>query len=178
MFEEEFMKKVTRRSFIKTSTAAAALTAATPLLPRGWYRLARADSPGYFEREFGMSDRIYGKVVAKALSKGGDFADLFFEHSVSNWIILEDGKVNRAYSDVSLGVGIRTVKEDQVGYGFTQDLSEESMLKAASTAATIANGTAKSLSGKFVDLKTNNYYPLKSLLTSVSLESKLPLSSQ
>ena len=122
-----------------------------------------------------MSDRIYGKVLAKALSKGGDFADLFFEHSVSNWIILEDGKVNRAYSDVSLGVGIRTVKEDQVGYGFTQDLSEESMLNAASTAATIANGTTKSLSGKFVNLKTNNYYPLKNLLTSVSLESKLPL---
>ncbi|MGM0465174.1 MAG: TldD/PmbA family protein [Acidobacteriota bacterium] len=140
-----------------------------------WYHLARADSPGYFENEFGMSDQIYRKVLAKALSKGGDFADLFFEHSISNWVILEDGKVNRAYSDVSLGVGIRTVKGDQVGYGFTQDLTEKSMLKAAATSATIASGEGKAFSGKFVDLKTENYYPLKSLLTSVPLESKLPL---
>ncbi len=140
-----------------------------------WYHLARADSPGYFENEFGMSDQIYRKVLAEALSKGGDFADLFFEHSISNWVILEDGKVNRAYSDVSLGVGIRTVKGDQVGYGFTQDLTEKSMLKAAATSATIASGEGKAFSGKFVDLKTENYYPLKSLLTSVPLESKLPL---
>ena len=140
-----------------------------------WYHLARADSPGYFENEFGMSDQIYGKVLAEALSKGGDFADLFFEHSMSNWIILEDGKVNRAYSDVSLGVGIRTVKGAQVGYGFTQDLTEKSMLKAAATSATIASGEGKAFSGKFVDLKTENYYSLKSLLTSVPLESKLPL---
>jgi TldD protein len=140
-----------------------------------WHHLARADSPGYFENEFGMSDQIYRKVLAEALSKGGDFADLFFEHSISNWIILEDGKVNRAYSDVSLGVGIRTVKEDQVGYGFTQDLTEKSMLKAAATSATIASGEGKAFSGKFADLKTENYYPVKSLLTSVPLESKLPL---
>ncbi|MFW6123622.1 MAG: TldD/PmbA family protein [Acidobacteriota bacterium] len=129
----------------------------------------------YFEREFGLTDQIYHKVLGKALSRGGDFADLFFEHTVSNWIILEDGKVNRAYCDVALGVGIRTVKGDQVGYGFTQELSRKSMLKAASTSAAIASGEAKPFLGKLVDLKTKNYYPLQRLLTSVPLESKLPL---
>jgi TldD protein len=109
------------------------------------------------------------------LSKGGDFADLFFEHAISNRITLEDGKVNRASSNIALGVGIRTVKGDQVGYGFTQDLIENSMLNAASTAATIASAEAKKPAGKFEHLKLKNYYPLKTLLTSVPLKSKLPM---
>jgi len=170
------MKKISRRSFIKTSAAAAAAVAVTsPVLSTGWHSLAGADKPGYFEREFGITDGMCQKVLAEALSKGGDFADLYFEHTISNWLVLEDGRVNRAYSDVALGVGIRTVRGDQVGYGFTQELSEKSMLAAASTAATIAQNKAREPAGKFVLLKTKNYYPLKNLLTSVPLQSKLPL---
>jgi TldD protein len=170
------MKKISRRSFLKTTAKAAAVTIAAPIvLPEGWYGLARADTPGYFEAEFAITDGLCQKVLAEALSKGGDFADLYFEHTISNWLMLEDGKVNQAYSDVALGVGIRTVKGDQVGYGFTQDLTEESMRKAASTAATIANAQAKKAAGKLAGLELKNYYPLKTLLTSVPLESKLPL---
>ncbi len=169
------MKSITRRSFLRTSATAAAVTMATPILARGWYGLAGAETADYFEREFGISDSLCRKVLAEALSKGGDFADLFFEHTISNWITLEDGKVNRAYSDVALGVGIRTVKGDQVGYGFTQELSEKPMLAAASTAATIASGAAVKPRGQFVWLETKNYYPLKTLLTAVPLESKLPV---
>jgi TldD protein len=170
------MKKVTRRSFLKTTAKAAAITIAAPVvLPEGWYSHAQAEKPGYFEREFDISDSLCQKVLTEALAKGGDYADLFFEHTISNWLMLEDGKVNRAYSDVSLGMGIRTVKGDQVGYGFTQELTKESMLNAAATAATIASGSAAKPAGKFTWLKTKNYYPLKTLLTSVPLESKLPL---
>lgn len=170
------MKKISRRSFLKSTATATAVTIAAPVvLPRGWYTLAQADKPGYFESEFGITDSLCQKVLAEALSKGGDFADLYFEHTVSNWLILEDGKVNRAYSDVALGVGIRTVKGEQVGYGFTQELDKKSMLNAAATAATIANEKAKEPGGKFIWLETESYYPLKTLLTEVPLKSKLPL---
>ncbi len=169
------MKTISRRSFLKTGATAAAVSLATPLFSKGWYSLRGADEAGYFEREFGITDTLCRKVLAEALSKGGDFADLYFEHTVSNWLILEDGKINRAMSDVSLGVGIRTVKEDQVGYGFTQELNEKSMLVAASTAATIAEAQAAQPVGKFIKLKTNNFYPLKTLLTSIPIESRFPL---
>lgn len=169
------MKKITRRSFLKSTATAAAVTIATPVLSKGWYGLARADTPAYFEQEFGITDSLCQKVLAEALSRGGDFADLYFEHTISNWLVLEDGKVSRAYSDVALGVGIRTVKGDQVGYGFTQELSEKPMLAAASTAATIANAEPEKAAGEFVRLETKNYYPLQKLLTSVPLETKLPL---
>lgn len=165
------MSHITRRSFLKQAAGAAVI----PFMPSGWLSIANAEQKEYFESGFGVSDSLCRRVLAKALSKGGDFADLYFEHTVSNWVALEDGKVNRAYSNVALGVGIRTVKADQVGYGFTQELTEESMLAAASTAATIADSSPNKPAGQFVGLKTSNYYPLKSLLTSVPLESKLPL---
>ena len=116
------MGEMSRRSFLKTT---AGVAAAVPVLAGGWHQLLAAETPGYFEREFGITDALCRKVLAEALAKGGDFADLYFEHTISNWIILEDGKVNRAFSDVALGVGIRTVKGDQVGYGFTQELDEK-----------------------------------------------------
>jgi len=170
------MKKITRRSFLKTGATAAAATIAFPtILSKGWYAFAQAETAGYFEREFGISEAACRKVLAQALAKGGDFADLYFEHTISNYLILEDGKVNRAASDIGLGVGIRTVKGDQVGYGFTQDLSEKAMLAAASTAATIADASGREPAGKFVALKTNNYYPMTTLFSSVPLEAKLPL---
>lgn len=169
------MSEMSRRSFLKTTAGVAAMGAAVPILSGGWPQLLAAEKPGYFEREFGISDALCQKILAEALSRGGDFADLFFEHTISNWIILEDGKVNRAFSDVALGVGIRTVKGDQVGYGFTQELNERSMLNAAAIAATIASGLRVKPAARLTWLETKNYYPLEKLLTTVALESKLPL---
>jgi len=166
------MAEMSRRSFLKTTAGAAA---AVPVLAGGWHKLLGAEKPGYFEREFGISDALCRKVLAAALARGGDYADLYFEHTIGNWIVLEDGKVSRAYSDVALGVGIRTVKGDQVGYGFTQELDEKVMLNAAAIAATIAAGGKTEPAKQFTWLKTANHYPLKKLLTDVPLTAKLPL---
>jgi TldD protein len=169
------MKSITRRTFLKTTASAAVAAAAVPVLPVSCLSPGQENNQGYFESEFGITNGLCQKVLEKALSKGGDFADLFFEHTISNYVILEDGEVNQAYSSVALGVGIRTVSGEQVGYGFTQELTEKSMLAAASIAATITNANPVKSAGQFVPLKINNYYPLSTLLTSVPLESKLPL---
>jgi TldD protein len=49
------------------------------------------------------------------------------------------------------------------------------MLAAASTAATIASGIARQPAGNLIRQATSDYYPLSVLLTTVPLESKLPL---
>ncbi len=172
------MGEMTRRLFLKTSAGAAAVGAGSRLVSGTWGTLLGAEDKGYFEREFGISDSLCRKTLAQALAKGGDFADLFFEHTISNWIVLEDGRVNRAFCDVSLGVGIRTVKGDQVGYGFTQELSEKAMLNAAAIAATIADGPGRSPAAGLKRLAVKNHYPLKRLLSEVKLEEKLPLVQQ
>jgi TldD protein len=169
------MNRVSRRSFLKTGAAAAGALGAGLLVKTAGPRAAQAGTAGYFESEFGITDALCSRILAKALSKGGDFADLFFEHSIVNNVGLEDGQVNRAYSEVSLGVGIRTVKGDQVGYGYTQDLTEKAMTAAAATAATIADLGKTRPASRFTALKTANYYPMNGLLSDIPLASKVPL---
>ncbi len=97
---------------------------------------------GYFDR-FGVTERMIRDALGAALSRGGDFADVFFQHRVESDLALEDGAVNRAFSSVELGVGVRVVKGDQTGYGYTEDLSMPALLAAARTAAAIADGASR-----------------------------------
>lgn len=169
------MGSMSRRHFLTTAAVVGGTAALSRIIPGTWVTSAHAAPFGFFESEFAINDALCKRILDKALAKGGDFADLYFEHTISNWLVLEDGKVDRAYGSIDLGVGIRTVKGDQTGYGFTQELTEESMLAAASTAATIADASPHSATKSFVQLKTENYYPLQTLFTEVPLDSKLPL---
>lgn len=168
------MKLLSRRKFIQNT---ALFGGAMVLLPQLEASVLLNDQPSgnYFLNEFGIDQTLCQKLLAKALSRGGDFADLYFEYAVSNYLGLEDGKVNQSYGDISLGVGIRTVKGEQIGYGFTQDLTEESMLSAASTASTLCNMKATPVASSFNQLKMGNYYPLKVDFNGIPAKSKLPL---
>lgn len=169
------MGVMNRREFLHTSAALGGAVALSQIIPGVWVSCSKAKLPGFFESEFGINDALCQKALGAALSKGGDFADLYFEHTISNWVSLEDGKVDRAYGNIDLGVGIRTVKGDQTGYGFTQELTEDAIMNAASTASTIADGAPTSVAKRFVKKRTQNFYPLETLLTEVPLSSKLPL---
>ncbi len=91
--------------------------------------------------QFGVTDEDVHATLAAALARGADDADLYFEHAGSNAVALSDGKVSRASTHVDLGVGVRVVVGDQVGYAYTEDLSRPAMLRAAQVAAEIAAGT-------------------------------------
>jgi TldD protein len=97
---------------------------------------------GYFER-FGVDENLIRAALAEAMSHGADFADVFFQHRVASSMTLQDGAVNRAFTRVELGVGVRAVKGDQTGYGFTEDYSLDAVKSAARTAAAIADGPAR-----------------------------------
>ncbi len=168
------MKPIPRRKFIQGTALAGGALLFLPSLKACKF-LDTSSSGNYFLNEFGIDETLCRKLLAKALSRGGDFADLFFEFTVSNYIGLEDGKVNRSYGDISLGVGIRTVMGDQIGYGYTQDLTEESMMSAAATASTLCDMTAAGIGSSFSRLQTGNYYPVAADFDGIPAQSKLPL---
>jgi TldD protein len=130
---------------------------------------------GYFAR-FGVTEAMIAEAIGAALSKGGDYADVFFQHRVSNDLVLEDGAVNRAGSSVSLGVGVRVVKGDQTGYGFTEDLSPAALKECAKTAATIADGPSRPAPTRFhVPGRLPQRYPLHVRWEDIRPEQKLPV---
>ena len=165
---------IPRRKFIQTAAIAGGSLVLLPHLKANTMIFSSA-ADDYFLNEFGIDETLCRKLLSKALSRGGDFADLYFEHTVSNFIGLEDGKVNRLYGDITLGVGIRTVKGDQVGYGFTQELTEQSMMSVAATAASLCDASASVISGKFSRPVLSNFYPVNPDLIEIPAKSKLPV---
>jgi TldD protein len=81
------------------------------------------------------------RLLAVALSKGGDYADLFFEYRAGGGFTFDEGILKAASRGVSMGVGVRVQRGDATGYAYTEDLTWESMKRAAETAAQIATGS-------------------------------------
>ncbi len=126
----------------------------------------------YFAR-FGVDEAVIRQIMEAALSKGGDYCDLFFQHEFSNHVGLEDREVNRAYSNIDLGLGIRVLKGDQTGYSFTEDLSLKSMKLAAQTAAEIANDSRQIPPQEFSAGKKGDYYALQVAWEDVGIDTKI-----
>jgi TldD protein len=166
--------RITRRTVIQAGAATLAVAALSDLTSINTALAAAGPTPGigYFSR-FGVTDRMIRETLSSALSKGGDYADVFFQHRLTNSMTLEDGAVNRANSSVGLGVGVRVVKGAQTGYGFTEDLTVESLKRAALTAAAIAEGPARRGPARFRVTEKPNRYPVKVNWAEVRPQQKL-----
>lgn len=82
------------------------------------------------------------KLAALALSKGGDYSDIFFEYAVSEDLTLRDGEVNAVECTSDYGVGIRVLKDGCTGYAYSESTDMKDMERAALSAAEIAHGGA------------------------------------
>ncbi len=86
---------------------------------------------------FPISDTLLHKILATALSSGGSYSDIYFEHSRVGSLVMQNENVNRAVLNEDYGAGIRVVDGDRTGYAYSEVLSPEQLLRAARTAAAI-----------------------------------------
>ena len=132
-----------------------------------------ADANGYLQH-FEVTLEQLDKVLAAAMSKGADYADMYFEHTITHSTSLQDKKVNSAYSDVTFGVGIRVLKGDQTGYAYAENTTLESMLSAARTAANIADSNATFKTPSFGNYVPSSYYKINTPWEEVQINQKIP----
>ncbi|WP_449240722.1 TldD/PmbA family protein [Desulfoscipio gibsoniae] len=85
-------------------------------------------------------------VIAAALTKGGDFADVYVEYKKLTSIGCEDGKIERIHSGIESGAGIRVLSGDHTSYAYTNDLSREGLLEAARIVSHAVAGQGKEVS--------------------------------
>ena len=162
-----------RRDFLRASGLAVAGTILLPEVMRSQIRPQKEDLPKMLAH-FNVSENDLRKVMTVALEKGGDYADLYFQHTFSNSLTLQDGAVNRASSNIDYGVGIRVVSGDQQGYAFVENITLEEMMKAARVASRIANGSAKVPPVKIDEKVFKNYYPIFNSWENQSIQEKIP----
>jgi len=129
----------------------------------------------FFER-YGLTQGDLERFLAAALSGGGDYADLYFEHTTSSSILVDESLVKSASEGISMGCGVRVLAGEQTGYAYTDDLAPEKILKVAGIAARIASGPARLSSVGMTEVATpHNFYPVLMAPTDRALADKLEL---
>ena len=83
------------------------------------------------------------KVLSAALQTGGDLAEVYIEDRTSLSMRLEESKLENAVRGADRGAGVRVLFGNLATYAYTDDLAEESLLKAARAAAAAASGSSK-----------------------------------
>ncbi len=170
------MSDINRRDFIKKGIGGSVLVLGSPFFADMIRCGVAPQADKFFGHNFGVSQEDMHKLIQVALSKGGDYADLFFEYKISNSIRMEEDIIKNTSENISLGVGIRVIKGEQTGFGFTNDLTFEQMKKTAETSAAIANDPS---GGWHVDLTVRkpivDCYSVAEEMTQVSIADKIAL---
>ena len=92
----------------------------------------------FFDTNFGIRNHDLEKVIAAAIGKKADYADLFFEYRRNEGVSLEEGMVKNCSQSTSNGVGVRVLAEAKTGYAYTDDITIEKLEIAARTALELA----------------------------------------
>lgn len=132
---------------------------------------------------FGITPDNLKKIINIALSKGGDYADLYFEYSTANELSLRDGEVNSASSHIDYGMGVRVLSGDSTGYAYTEVTSMKEMIRAAQAASVIASENRTIYNSANINItplsiKGKGYYPVKQSWEEVGILSKAPFLQQ
>ncbi len=128
-----------------------------------------------FSALFGVDESVAEQALSEAMSRGAEFADLYFQHVRTTSLSLEDGIISSANTGIDQGVGIRAVIGDQVGYAFSESLEADAIYEAARTAAAIAEGRKNMLPQHLQGREVDNYYAIDRDWDEVNITERLPL---
>ena len=78
----------------------------------------------FFEK-YNVTTGDLESYLSEALSRGGDYADLYFEYRINHSIVLEEQIIKSATKGVNLGVGVRVISGEKTGYAYSDDLNRE-----------------------------------------------------
>ncbi len=81
-----------------------------------------------------LAEETVKKVLTAALRGGGDLAELFVEDRSSTALRLEDKRVEDVSSGRDAGAGVRVVAGERSSYAYTNLLTDEGLVEAASAA--------------------------------------------
>lgn len=146
-FNDFFVRDIPRRKFLQMSMKGGIALAATPALMT---QLLSCKGAEKVSAGMELGPEILDRTIRRALEKGGEFADVYVENRISRSILMEESKFKSAVFGIDQGAGVRVISGDKTGFAYTDEITEENLLKAAEVASYVAQG-AKDVSP--VDVK-------------------------
>ncbi|MFS1702123.1 metalloprotease TldD [Alteromonas sp. AMM-1] len=93
----------------------------------------------------GLSRQSLESALASIYTHQTDYADLYFQSSLHESWVMEDGIIKEGSFNVERGVGVRAISGEKTGFAYSDEISQEAILKACGAARSIAphGGTLK-----------------------------------
>lgn len=83
------------------------------------------------------------RILKQALSRGGEFADIFAEEKSSTLIEIEAQRVERLVQGKRSGAGVRVLHSCRTAYSYTDQVMEPSLIECASIASLAVKGAGE-----------------------------------
>ena len=87
---------------------------------------------------FGVSEREVCATLGRVKVRDVDYADLYFESTVTESVSMEESLVKRATKSISQGVGVRATAGEKTGFAYSDELTRKDLELAADAARYIA----------------------------------------
>ncbi len=153
------VRDIPRRKFLELSVKGGlVLAASSPLLTQF---LSSCSNGSASAAGLGIDKATIDKVIAKALEKGGDFADVYIENRASRQIVMEESKFKSGLYGISQGAGVRVISGNKTGYAYTEEITEANLLRAAEVASYVAKNGKKSTPVNVSDAKRLSFITVK-----------------
>ena len=114
-------------------------------------------------------------VLDQALQGGGDFAELFVEETIRTTLQYSSNEVEKSLAGRDYGAGIRIFFNNQSVYAYTNDLSRNGLLEAATAATQAIRGDRGGVSCSFEKTEIVNSHPVRVSPRTVALREKVEL---
>ena len=122
-----------------------------------------------------LNKKIAKNVLDSCLKTGGDFAEIFFESTTKNSIVMMDGHVEEISTKLIYGAGIRILLDKQQVYGYTNDVSEKGLLDLSKRLRETYNGKPLGIEFELKDLSYVNHNKLDRLSKDIPNSEKTSL---
>src|SRR5471030_937979 len=86
----------------------------------------------------GLDEGRLSTVLGAVMSRGVDYADLYFQLSREESWSLEDGIVKEGSHSIEQGVGVRAISGEKTGFAYTDEVLLPALIEASSAARAIA----------------------------------------
>jgi TldD protein len=169
--EKYTVRDIPRRKFLELSMKGGLLIAATPALMSQLVSCSRPATANGLD----MDKETLKRIISKALEKGGDFADVYLESRISRQIVMEESKFKSGLYGISQGAGVRVISGNRTGYAYTDEISEEKLLRAAEVASYVAKGSGPVKIADINDKSLRSYITVKQPLAEIADEKRIEI---
>ena len=136
-----------------------------------------AQNPVAHLSHFSLHENQVQQALGRVKVRDVDYADIFFESTISESVSMEEGIVKRAVKRISQGAGVRATAGEKTGFAYSDDLSQQDLEIAADTARYIANSPQGETPVAVTHRPgpSHNLYPIEGSLSDIATGERVEL---